>query len=80
MQYRAARVVSRTAPETDDEVARENRGRLNVQQSIEYNTALLIWKSKQALAPTYISDMFVPVKSVMTLEMLNLAFILGRKV
>ena len=46
-----------------DEVALENLGRLNVQQLIEYNTALLIWKSKHGLAPTYISDMFVPVKS-----------------
>ena len=29
MQYRAARVVCKTAPETDDEVALENLGRLN---------------------------------------------------
>ena len=36
---------------------------LHVQQLIEYNTALLIWKSKHGFAPTYISDMFVPVKS-----------------
>ena len=64
MQYRAARVVCKTAPETDDEVALGNLGRLNVQQLIEHNTALLIWKSKNGLAPTYISDVFVPVKSV----------------
>ena len=64
MQYRAARVVCKTALETGDEVALENLGRLNVQQLIEYNTALLIWKSKHGFAPTYISDMFVPVKSV----------------
>ena len=62
MQYRAARVVCKTAPETDDEVALENLARLNVQQLIEYNTALLIWKSKHGLAPSYIFDMFVPVK------------------
>ena len=83
MQYRAARVVCKTAPETNDEVALENLGRLNVQQLIEYNTALLIWKSKNGLAPIYITDMFVPVKSVpiiMTLEMLNLAVILRRKI
>ena len=42
MQYRTARVVCKTAPETVDEVALENLGRLNVQQLIEYNTALLI--------------------------------------
>ena len=46
MQYRSACVVCKTAPETDDEVALENLGRLNVQQLIEYNTALLILKSK----------------------------------
>ena len=34
IQYRAARVVCKTAPETDDEVALENLGRLNVQQLI----------------------------------------------
>ena len=61
MQYRAARVVCGTAPETDDEVAPVNLGRLNVQQLIEYNTDLLIWKSKYVLAPNYISDMFVSV-------------------
>ena len=82
MQYRAAWVVCKTTPKTDDEVALENLGQLNVQQLIEYNTAFLIWKSKNGLALTNISDMFVPVKSVhnhMTLEMLNLAFILRRK-
>ena len=52
MQYRAARVVCKTAPETDDEVALENLGLLNVQQLIEYNVALLIWKSKHGLTPT----------------------------
>ena len=60
----AAQVVCKTASKTDDEVALENLGRLNVQQLIEYNTALLIWRSKNGLAPTYISNMFVPVKSV----------------
>ena len=64
VQYRAARVVCKTASITDDEVALENLGWLNVQQLIEYNTALFIWKSKHGLAPTYISDMFVPVKFV----------------
>ena len=52
MQYRAARVVFKTAPETEDEVALEILGQLNVQQLIEYNTALFIWKSKNGLAPT----------------------------
>ena len=42
MQNRAACVVCKTASETDDEIALENLGRLNVQQLIEYNTALLI--------------------------------------
>ena len=74
MQYRAARVVCKTAPEKDDEVALENLGRLNVQQLIEYNTALLIWKSKHGLAPTYISDMFVPVKSVHNHDTRNAEF------
>ena len=74
MQYRAARLVCKTAPETDDEVALENFGRLNVQQLIEYNTALLIWKSKHGLAPTYISDMFVPVKSVHNHDTRNTEF------
>ena len=64
MQYRAARVVGKTAPEADDEVALGNLGRLDVQQLIEYNTGLLTWTSKNWLPPTYISDMFVPVKSV----------------
>ena len=77
MQYRAARVVCKTAPETDDEVALENLGRLNVQHLTEYNTALLIWKSQNGLAPTYIPDMFV---IIMTLETLNLALILRRKI
>ena len=83
MQYRAAQVVCKTALETHDEVALENLGRLDVQQLIEYNTALLIWKSKNGLSLTYISDMFVPVKSVhnhMTLAMLNLVCILRRKI
>ena len=57
-------MVCKTALETDDEVALENLSQLNVQQLIEYNTALLTWNSKNGLAPTYISDMFVPVKSV----------------
>ena len=74
MQYRAARVVCRAAPETDDEVALENLGQLNVQQLVEYNTALLIWKSKNALALTYISDMFVPVKSVHNHDTRNAEF------
>ena len=43
MQYGAAQVVCKTDPETDDEVALENLGRLNVQQLIEYNTVLLIY-------------------------------------
>ena len=64
MQYRAARVVCKTAPETDDEVALENLSRLNVQQLIVYNIALLIWKSKNGLASTYVFDMSGPVKSV----------------
>ena len=67
-------MVCKTAPETDDEVALENLGRLNVQQLIEYNTALLIWKSKHGLAPTYISDMFVPVKSVHNHDTRNAEF------
>ena len=74
MQYRAARVVCKTAPETDDEVALENLGRLNVQQLIEYNTALLVWKSKHGLASTYISDMFVTVKSVHNHDTRNAEF------
>ena len=68
MQYRADRVVCKTAPETDDEVA------LDVQQLTEYNTALLIWKSKNGLAPTYISVMFVPVKSVHNHDTRNAEF------
>ena len=82
MQHWAARVVCKTAPETDDEVALGNLGLLNVQQLIEYNTALLIWKSKNGLAYTYMSDMFVPVKSVHDHDTRNveLAFILRRKV
>ena len=51
MQYRAARVVCKNAPETDDGVALENLRRLNVQQLIEYNAALLIWKTKMGLLP-----------------------------
>ena len=47
---------------------------LHVQQLIEYNTALLIWKSKHGLAPTYISDMFVSVKSVHDHDTRNAAF------
>ena len=74
MQYRAARVVCKTAPETDNEVALENLGRLNVQQVIEYNTVLLIWKSKNGLAPTYTSDMFVPVKTVHNHDTRNAEF------
>ena len=74
MQYRAAQVVCKTAPETDDEVALENLGRHNVQQSIECNTALLIWKSKHGLASTYISDVFVPVKSVHNHDTRNAEF------
>ena len=74
MQYRAAQVVCRTAPETDDEAALKNLGRLNVQQLMEYNTVLLIWKSKNGLAPTYISDMFVPVKSVHNHDIRNAEF------
>ena len=74
MQYRAARVVCKTVPETDDEVALENLGRLNVQQLIEYNTALLIWKGQHGLAPTYISDMSVPVKSVHNHDTRNAEF------
>ena len=45
-------------------VSNSTSSNLHAQQLIEYNTALLIWKSKHGLAPTYISDMFVPVKSV----------------
>ena len=70
----AARVVCKTAPETNDEIALENLGRLNVQQLIEYNTVLLIWKSKHGLAPTYISDMFVSVKSVHNHDTRNAEF------
>ena len=64
IQYKAAWLVFKTAPETDDKVALENLSQLNFLQLIEYNTALLIWKNKNGLALTYISDMFVPVKSV----------------
>ena len=74
MQYRAGRVVRKTAPETDNEVALENLGRLNVQQQTEYNAALLIWKSKNGLAFTYISVMFVPVKSVHNHDTRNAEF------
>ena len=48
--------------------------RLNVMHLIEYNAALLIWKSKNGLAPTYISDMFVPVKSVHNHDTRNAEF------
>ena len=74
MQYRAAQVVCKTAPETEDEIALENLGRLNVQQLIEYNTALLIWKRKHGLDPTYISDMFVLVKPVHNHDTQNAEF------
>ena len=82
MQYRAARVVCLTAPEIDDEVALKNLGGLDVQQLIEYNTANLIWKGRSGLALTYISDMFVQVKSVHNHDTRNvdLDFILLRKI
>ena len=37
---------------------------LNVQQLIDFNTAQMIWKAKHGLAPEYISEMFVPIRSV----------------
>ena len=74
IQYRVARVVCKTAPETDDEKAMENLGRLKVQQLIDYNTALLIWKSRNGQVHTYISDMFVPVKSVHNHDTRNAEF------
>ena len=67
-------MVCKTAPKTDNEVALENFSRLYVQQLIECNTALLIWKSKHGLAPTYISDMFVPAKSVHNHDTRNAEF------
>ena len=74
MQHRTARMVCKTALETDNEVAPENLGRLNVHQLTEYNTALLIWKRKNGLASTYISDMFVPVKSAHNHDTRNAEF------
>ena len=37
---------------------------LNVQQSIDFDSAALIFKSQTGLPPLYISDMFIPSKNI----------------
>ena len=37
---------------------------LNVQQLIDFSTALMIWKANHGLTPEYMSEMFVPIQSV----------------
>ena len=70
------------APEIDDEDTLGNLARLNAKQLIDYNTALLMWKSKSGLPPSYMYEKVVPVKSVHSHEtrMLNLVFSLRRKI
>ena len=59
LQNRAVRIVSKDYSSPVEEVF-TNLKLLNVQQLIDLDTAILIYKSQHKLTPQYISDMFVP--------------------
>ena len=58
LQNRAVRVTSKSYTSPIEQVSAELK-LLNVQQLIDSDSAALIFKSQNALAPKYISDMFV---------------------
>ena len=59
LQNRAVRIVSKDYSSPVEEVF-TNLKQLNVQQPIDFDTAIQIYKSQYNLTPQYISDMFVP--------------------
>ena len=59
LQNRAVRVISKNYTSPIEQVFAEFK-LLNVQQSIDFDSAALIFKAQNGLAPKYISDMFVP--------------------
>ena len=58
LQSRAVRVISKNYTSPFEQVLAELK-LLNVQQSIDFDSAALIFKAQNGLAPKYISDMFV---------------------
>ena len=63
LQNRAARVISNNYTSPIEQVFAELK-LLNVQQLIDFDSAALICKSQNGLAPKYISDMFVPSNNI----------------
>ena len=59
LQNRAVRVISKNYTSPIEQVFTEIK-LLNVQQLIDFDSAALIFKAQNGLAPKYISDMFVP--------------------
>ena len=59
LQNRAVRVISKNYTLPIEQVFAE-LNLLNVQQLIDFDSAALIFKAQNGLAPKYISDMFVP--------------------
>ena len=64
LEHRAACVISKNSSYSGDPSSFMNEmNLLNVQQLIDYSTALMIWKAKHGVAPEYIFEMFVPIRS-----------------
>ena len=59
LQNRAVRVISKNYTSPIEQVFAELK-LLNVQQLIDFDSAALIFKAQNGIAPKYISDMFVP--------------------
>ena len=63
LQNRAVRIVSGNYTGLEPEKILQELNLLNVQQLIDFYSSTMIWKSKNELAPEYISEMFVPIRS-----------------
>ena len=61
LQNRAVRIVSGNYLGLEPEKVLQDLNLLNVQQLIDFHSSIMIWKSKNELAPEYISEMFVPI-------------------
>ena len=63
LQDRAVQIVSGNYMGLEPEKILQELNLLNVQQLIDFHSSIMIWKSKNELAPEYISEMFVPIRS-----------------
>ena len=64
LQNRAARIITNAKPDADNDELLNALNWLNVLQLIDYTAALQIWKAVNDKGPQYISDMFIPLKSI----------------